>query len=81
MDIQQFKDLGYLSQSIINNLILLGWSPGIKDEILEIEEILKLFKLENLTKSSSIFNYKKLNFFNNHFIKNDESVQKIIRLL
>ena len=78
VDIQQFKDLGYLSQSIINNLILLGWSPGIKDEILEIEEILKLFKLENLTKSSSIFNYKKLNFFNNHFIKNDKAYKKLL---
>ena len=78
VDALELKKKGYLKESIINNLILLGWSPGKKDEVIEIEEILKLFNLENLSKSSSIFSYEKLNFFNNYFIKNDESYKKLL---
>ena len=78
VDIQEFKEKGYLKKSIINNLILLGWSPKNKKEIVEINEILELFKLENISKSSSIFSYNKLNFFNNHFIKNDYGNKELI---
>ena len=78
VDIQEFKELGYLRESIINNLILLGWSAGRKEEIIEIEEILQLFKFENLSKSSSIFSYEKLNFFNNHFIQKDKDYNKLL---
>ena len=78
VDIQEFKELGYLSESIINNLILLGWSPNKKEETIEIEEILQLYKFENLSKSSSIFSYEKLNFFNNYFIQKDKNYNKLL---
>jgi len=71
VDINEFKIKGYLKESIINNLILLGWSPNKNNELIEINEIIDLFELENISKSASIFNYEKLNFFNNHYIKND----------
>ena len=67
VDINEFKKKGYIPQSIINNLILLGWSPKKENEIIEIEEIIKTFQLEKMSKSSSIFNYKKLNHFNNFY--------------
>ena len=54
LDIQEFKDKGYLKESIINNLILLGWSPGRNNEIIKLNEILDLYDLKNLSKSSSI---------------------------
>ena len=79
VDINEFRELGYLKESIINNLILLGWSPGKKNESIEINEIIDLYKLENLSKSSSIFSYQKLNFFNNFHIQNDEGNEKILK--
>ena len=38
---------GYLKESIINNLILLGWSPNKieKDEFIQIDEIIKSFDI------------------------------------
>ena len=61
VDINEFKEFGYLPESIINNLILLGWSPkNHKNEIIEINEIINKFKINKLSKSSSIFDYKKL---------------------
>ncbi len=69
VDILDFKKNGYLKEAIVNNLILLGWSPGNKSEIINIDEIIKVFKIDKLSKSSSIFSYKKLNFFNNHYLR------------
>ena len=72
VDINDFKENGYLRESIINNLILLGWSPNTKDEYIDIKEIIEKFDLNKISKSSSIFNYDKLNFFNNYFINKDK---------
>ena len=48
VDINEFKKRGYLPQSIINNLILLSWSPKKDDENIEIEEIINTFNLEKM---------------------------------
>tara|TARA_Y100001970_G_scaffold37879_1_gene46779 strand:+ start:1091 stop:2488 length:1398 start_codon:yes stop_codon:yes gene_type:complete len=64
------KSDGYLPSAIINNLILLGWSPKNQDnEIIELPEVISQFKIKNLSKSASIFSYKKLDFFNNYFLR------------
>ena len=68
VDINEFKIKGYLKESIINNLILLGWSPNKNNELIQIDEIINLLELKNISKSASIFNYEKLNFFNNYYI-------------
>ncbi len=69
VDINKLKNIGYLPKAIINNLILLGWSPKKDKEIIDIEEIIKKFEIQNLSKSSSIFDYKKLKYFNNYYIQ------------
>ena len=33
---QTFKDMGYLPESLINYLALLGWNPGNNDEVFDI---------------------------------------------
>ena len=73
VDINEFKKKGYLPQSIINNLILLSWSPKKDDENIEIEEIINTFDLEKMSKSSSIFDYNKLNHFNNFYLQKEEN--------
>ena len=78
VDVNDFKKIGYLKEAIINNLILLGWAPKNHSEIISIEEIIELFDLKKISKSSSIFSYDKLNFFNNNYIKKDN---KLLNLL
>jgi len=73
VDINEFKKRGYLPQSIINNLILLSWSPKKNDENIEIKEIINTFDLEKMSKSSSIFDYDKLNHFNNFYLQKEEN--------
>tara|TARA_B100000575_G_scaffold242166_1_gene205438 strand:+ start:523 stop:1923 length:1401 start_codon:yes stop_codon:yes gene_type:complete len=76
VDILDFKKNGYLPEAIINNLILLGWSPGKENELIEINEIIKNFSIDKLSKSSSIFSYKKLNFFNNNYMRNEDGFER-----
>ena len=44
---------------MINYLARLGWASGDKEKF-TIEELIHLFNLEKLNKSSSIFDYKKV---------------------
>jgi glutamyl/glutaminyl-tRNA synthetase len=78
VDINEFKEKGYLQEAIINNLILLGWSPPYKKEIIGIHDIIKLFDINEFSKSSSIFSYNKLIFFNNFYIKDDNKFVKLL---
>ena len=81
MYINEFKKKGYLPQSIINNLILLGWSPKKDDENIEIKEIIKTFELEKMSKSSSFFDYNKLNHFNNFYLQKEENYKYFERYI
>ena len=63
-----FRKEGFLPISIINYLARLGWSDGDKEKF-TLEELITLFNLNSLNKSSSIFDYKKLNSLNKYFIK------------
>ena len=74
VNIKELKEKGYLKESIINNLILLGWAPPNKNEIISINSIIDLFDIKKISKSASIFSYKKLDFFNNHYIKSDQDL-------
>ena len=78
VDVLDFKENGYLPEAIINNLILLGWSPGKENELVDMNEIIEKFEITKLSKSSSIFSYKKLNFFNNYYLRNQSGLNKFL---
>lgn len=60
---------GYLSEAIINYIALLGWSPDDNQEFFTLEELIKSFNYENISKSSSTFDIKKLTWMNSEYIK------------
>ena len=67
-----FEDLlgqGYLTDAIINYLVLLGWSPRGEREFFTLKELEQVFDLEGLSKSPSIFDIAKLNWFNAEYIR------------
>ena len=69
VDINSFLKDGYLVEALINYLIKTGWSHG-DEEFFTTDELLKIFTIEKVTKSSAIFDYDKLNWLNQHYIKN-----------
>jgi glutamyl-tRNA synthetase len=79
VNILDLKKDGYLKEAIINNLILLGWSNNQeKSETIELEEIIENFEISNLSKSSSIFSFDKLDFFNNFYLRKENGIEKFI---
>jgi glutamyl-tRNA synthetase len=62
--IHDFRANGYLPQVLLNFLALLGWSPGGDKERMSVEDMVKLFSLEQVGKSNSKFNRDKLLAFN-----------------
>ena len=67
-----FEDLvseGYLPEAIINYIALLGWCPKDNQEIFTIKELEKAFSIDGISKSPSIFDYDKLEWFNGEYIK------------
>ena len=68
---QDLTDEGYLPQAIINYIAFLGWkSKQTTEEFFSLDELKKLFKIEEINKSPSVFDYEKLNWFNKAYISN-----------
>lgn len=67
-----FSDLikeGYLAQTITNYIALLGWCPKENRELFTLEELVENFSIDGISKSPSVFDYDKLNWFNAEYIR------------
>ncbi len=77
--IDQYKELGFLPEAVMNFIALFGWSPEGEKEIFSKEELINEFSLERVNKSPAVFNVEKLYWMNNHYIK-EAKLEKIIEL-
>ncbi len=68
-----FNDLieaGYLPEAITNYVALLGWSPKNScQEIFSMDELIKNFSLDGLSKSPAVFDYAKLDWMSGEYFK------------
>ena len=66
--IEWYKDHGFLSDSLVNYIALLGWSPKDDREILKKNEIIELFDFDHLNKSNAKFDLEKAKWLNSQYI-------------
>ena len=59
----------YEPEALVNFLAYLGWSPGDDTEIYSLEELCRLFTLDRVSKGGAVFNYKKLLWYNEHYLR------------
>jgi glutamyl/glutaminyl-tRNA synthetase len=69
INIVDFFKSGYLPETMVNFLALLGWNPGDDREIIQVEELIESFDISRLSKSNSLFDRQKLLAFNTEHIK------------
>ncbi|MFQ5456385.1 MAG: glutamate--tRNA ligase [Nitrospirota bacterium] len=70
--VQNYREEGYLPEAMVNYLVRLGWSH--KDqEIFSRDELIEQFSLEQVGRSSAVFNPEKLLWLNAHYIKTKTS--------
>ena len=70
--LESYRDKGVLADAMINYLALLGWGPSDDIEVRPIEEIVKLFRLEDVNPSPAMFDVKKLEAVNGEYIRSME---------
>lgn len=67
-----FEDLleqGFLPEAIVNFVALLGWSPGGEQEIFSLKELEEIFDYHHMSKTSAVFDMKKISWMNGEYIK------------
>ena len=61
--------MGYLPQALLNYLVRLGWSHG-DQEIFSVNEMKVSFEIENVNRKAAAFDYDKLDWVNQHYMRN-----------
>ena len=69
VSIIEYREKGYLPETMVNFLALLGWSLDDKTEILSRQELIDSFSLERISRTGAIFNWDKLNWMNGVYIR------------
>ena len=68
--VTDYRTKGYLPDAIVNFIALLGWSPGHDQELLTRQEMIEKFTLKRVNKTSSRFDFTKLDWMNSKYIQN-----------
>ncbi|MBS4536858.1 glutamate--tRNA ligase [Clostridium sp. D2Q-11] len=79
VSVTDFKDKGYLPEALDNYLALVGWSPESNEEIFSMEDLIKEFSFDRVSKAGGVFDKDKLNWINGQYIR-EASLEKITNL-
>ena len=71
-----YREDGYFPEAVINFLALLGWNPGTEQEMMSMDELVKLFDITKCNKAGAKFDYVKGTWFNHEYMlqKSNEEV-------
>jgi glutamyl-tRNA synthetase len=67
--LEDYRDQGYLPEAMRNYLALLGWGPADGEEIMGLDEMVRDFRLTEVTRSPAFFDVRKLTHFNGEYIR------------
>jgi len=68
VSVEEYRSKGYLPQAMLNWLVRIGWSHG-DQEVFSADEITSLFDLEAVGRASAQADGAKLDWINQHYIK------------
>ncbi|OLO27195.1 glutamate--tRNA ligase [Alkalihalophilus pseudofirmus] len=77
--VEQYRDLGYLPEAIVNFLALLGWSPVGEEEVFTKAELIEQFDLDRVAKAPAVFDTDKLAWMNNQYMK-EADLDRVVEL-
>jgi glutamyl-tRNA synthetase len=62
--VADYQHMGILPEAMLNFLALLGWSPGHDIEVMSVEDMIRLFSTEGMSRKAAVFDPKKLEWMN-----------------
>ncbi|MBT3268061.1 glutamate--tRNA ligase [Candidatus Poribacteria bacterium] len=66
--VEDYRDMGFLPEAMVNYLARLAWSGEDEQEIFSVQELTDQFTLERVGKSPSRFDIQKLTWLNAHYV-------------
>lgn len=66
---QDLLDKGYLTEAVLNYILLLGWAPKGEQEIFSLDDMIREFDISGISKSPAIFDPLKLKAINAHYVR------------
>ncbi len=76
----EYRDGGYLPETVVNILALLGWSPGGDVEVMDRQFMVENFSLDRINPSNAVFDEKRLEWMNNQYIINRLTDERFLGL-
>ncbi|MGF7081691.1 glutamate--tRNA ligase [Mucilaginibacter sp. UYCu711] len=64
-----FDGMGFLPEAFVNFLATLGWNDGSGQEIFTLDELVKKFSIDRISKAGAKFDFEKAKWFNAEWIK------------
>jgi len=78
--VSDYKKEGFLPEALVNYLMLLGWSPGDNQEVININSAIKKFSIKKVNKAAAVFSLDKLKWVNAQHIK-QKGASELVELL
>ena len=79
-----YRESGYLPEAVINFLALLGWHGSGDQEMYTMDELIRDFSLDRVSKSGAKFDYEKGKWFNHQYLQlrsNEELAEMFLPVL
>jgi len=67
--VSQYRQEGFLPEALLNYLVLLGWTPPSREEVLSLEKIIEEFSLSAISRNAPVHSLKKLEWFNSIYLR------------
>ena len=67
--VRDYRDMGYLPETLANYLALLSWSPPEGREVLGLDELVSLFDIGDLSSSPAVFDPARLDWLNGRHLR------------
>ena len=67
--VSEFQELGYVPEAIINYLAFLGWTPQGDTEVMELQEMVEQFSLDDVSHTASVYDVAKITWMNGHYLR------------
>lgn len=80
LSIQDYRRQGYLPEALVNYMLLLGWSPGQKQEKLPLAEAVERFDVRHVSKSPAHFDPKKLDWLAEKYLRQADT-ERLVELI
>ena len=76
-----YRDQGFTREALVNYLALLGWSFDASTNIFSVDDLIEKFSLDRVGKNPATFDVQKLEWLNQHYIKQMSPPQLADRLI